>query len=98
MALQRLGDAHMDELLHQMEAWSRGGFFLQRAAAAALCEPRLLRTVEHARRVLDILDDITGSMAGASDRRDEGFGSWVRPWATAAAWRWGRARPRARPP
>lgn len=73
MALQRLGDADMPRLLAAMRAWSTGTPFEQRAAAAALCEPRLLTNPEHARTVLVILDAITASIAAREDRRDEGF-------------------------
>jgi HEAT repeat protein len=40
-ALQYLGDVDMEALLHDMNAWSQGSPLEQRAAAAALCEPRL---------------------------------------------------------
>ena len=42
MALQRWGDADMDGLLAAMTDWAAGNPWEQRAAAAALCEPRLL--------------------------------------------------------
>ena len=45
-----------------MQKWSAGNPLEQRAAAAALCEPRLLGQPEHARLVLDILDKITASL------------------------------------
>jgi hypothetical protein len=64
MALQRLGDANMDELIVGMRAWSQGTPLEQRAAAAALCEPRLLRQAKYARQVLSILDAITATIAG----------------------------------
>ena len=43
MALQRWGDADMAGLLAEMADWAAGNPLEQRAAAAALCEPRLLR-------------------------------------------------------
>ncbi len=73
MALQRLGEENMSKLLDEMARWSRGAPFEQRAAAAALCEPALLGDLEHVRTVLDILDDITASIAQVQDRRSEGF-------------------------
>jgi len=76
MALQRLGDADMQLLLDEMERWTSGGNFLeQRAVAAALCEPRLLKKPEDARRVLAILDAITLALPGVpeSDRHGEAF-------------------------
>ena len=71
MGLQRLGDAHMDRLLGEMERWADGSPLEQRAAAAALCEPRLLGDPAHVRRVLAVLDRITASLASAPDRRSE---------------------------
>jgi hypothetical protein len=73
MALQRWGDADMDTLLRAMAEWSRGSLWEQRAAAAALCEPRLLANPTHAAATLQILDAITVSLVQNQDRRDEGF-------------------------
>jgi hypothetical protein len=73
MGLERLGQKDMGTLLGEMEVWSRGTFWEQRAAAAALCEPQLLRDKTQARRVLDILDEITASLHSAKDRRSEEF-------------------------
>lgn len=73
MALQRWGDADMDALLDEMERWAAGNPLEQRAAAAALCEPRLLTGATHARRVLAILDAITASLVHAQDRKGEEF-------------------------
>jgi hypothetical protein len=73
MALQRLGDHDMDSLLQEMEKWRTGTSLEQRAAAAALCEPRLLKQDVHARAVLRILDRITASLRRAQDRKAEDF-------------------------
>jgi hypothetical protein len=73
MALQRLGDVNMGQLIFAMRAWSQGSFLEQRAAAAALCEPRLLGRAEIARQVLGILDDITAAVDRADNRRGEEF-------------------------
>jgi hypothetical protein len=62
MALQQLGDKNMDQLLAGMQTWSTGNPLEQRAAAAALCEPRLLGQARHAREVLQILDKITATI------------------------------------
>ena len=75
MALQRLGDRDMDALLAEMEGWSRGNWLEKRAAAAAVCEPRLLTEPQHAQRVLQLLDDITTSIANAEDRKSDAFRS-----------------------
>lgn len=73
MALQRLGDVSMDQLLGAIEGWSKGSPLEQRAVAAALCEPRLLGKTTHARAVLQILDGITVSLERSENRRSEDF-------------------------
>ena len=73
MALQRVGDANMDALLRAMEKWSEGNLLEQRAAVAALCEPRLLRERRHVERVLTILDTVTASIAHVQDRKSDEF-------------------------
>ncbi|HKZ54664.1 MAG TPA: hypothetical protein VJ123_04230 [Anaerolineales bacterium] len=70
MALQRLGAKDMPQLLKAMQPWAEGSPLEQRAAAAALCEPRLLRTPAAALRVLKILDEITISHARRKDPRN----------------------------
>lgn len=73
MALQIYGEEHMDELINEMEDWSNGNSYEKRAAAAALCEPKLLKQKEQVSKVLKILDRITESIIGIEDRKDEGF-------------------------
>lgn len=73
MALQRAGEVDMGALLDAMESWAKGGLLVQRAAAAALCEPKLLHTPAQVRRVLSILDTITASIERCRDRRGEEF-------------------------
>jgi len=73
MALQRLGEVDMDLLLLQMEKWSEGNSLERRAAAAALCEPKLLREEEHIERVLQILDQTTASIENTEDRKSDEF-------------------------
>jgi len=73
MALQRLGDADMDGLLAAMRVWAAGPPLVQRAAAAALCEPRLLREPKRVRAVLWILDRVTASLQRSRDRRSADF-------------------------
>ena len=76
LGLQEYGRASMASLLQVMEEWSRGTLLERRAVVAALCEPGLLRARTHGSRVLDIVDDITGSILFESDRRSEAF-RWV---------------------
>jgi hypothetical protein len=73
IALQRLGRMSMPQLVAEMEPWSREGPFVQRAAAAALCEPALLKRPDDVRRVLGMLDHITRSMAATRERKHEAF-------------------------
>ncbi len=73
MALQRLGAVDMEALLGEMHAWAEGNDYERRAAAAALCEPVLLRREEDVRDVLGILDGITADLSRSADRRSDGF-------------------------
>ncbi|HSN74939.1 MAG TPA: hypothetical protein VL334_07585 [Anaerolineae bacterium] len=73
MALQRWGRVDMDGLLAETDLWSQGTFLEQRAAAAALCEPALLRDPAHVERTLQILDAITAAVAQSQDRHSEAF-------------------------
>jgi hypothetical protein len=73
MALQRLGDVDMERLMAEMRDWSQGTLLEQRAAAAAVCEPRLLGQAEHARAVLRIVDEITAAVERADNRRSQDF-------------------------
>jgi hypothetical protein len=96
MALQRIGLESMPHLLAEMRAWADEGPFIQRAAAAGLCEPALLKKPEDAVHVLEILDRITESVATAGDRRNEGFRVLRQAlgycWSVAAAAAPGNAR------
>ena len=56
MALQRVGDVDIDFLLQEMKKWSKGNLLEKRAAAAALCEPRLLTSEKIAGAVLGLVD------------------------------------------
>jgi HEAT repeat protein len=73
MALQRLGDVDMGRLITAMREWSQGTPLEQRAAAAALCEPRLLGQAQAARAVLGILDQTTASIEQLDNRRSDDF-------------------------
>ncbi|MBP8294247.1 MAG: hypothetical protein KAX65_15830, partial [Caldilineaceae bacterium] len=71
MALQRLGDVNMGQLVAAMRDWAQGSPLEQRAAAAALCEPRLLGPEKHARATLGLLDRITANIEQIENRRAE---------------------------
>jgi hypothetical protein len=70
MDLKRLGETNMERLLNEMAQWE-GNFLEMRAAAAALCEPKLLKRKEHAKETLHTLDKITTSISGATGRTSE---------------------------
>ena len=71
--LQLVGDQDMGLLLKEMQTWSKGNWYEKRAAAAALAEPRLLKQPKYAKKVLQVLNEITTSMERADDRRSEAF-------------------------
>jgi hypothetical protein len=72
MGLQRWGDANMPELLKAMSDWAKGTLLERRAAAAALCEPRLLNNPKHAKR-LKLLDANHRLDCAETDRKSEDF-------------------------
>jgi hypothetical protein len=71
MALQRLGDRDLKRLVSVLDDWADGDAYEQRAAAAALCEPRLLRRDWAARAAVDLVDRITSSYEAGADRRSD---------------------------
>jgi hypothetical protein len=73
MALQIYGEGNMDELINIMKEWSQGNCLEQRAAAAALCEPKLLSNKGQAEQVLNILNNITETIRYIKDRKEEDF-------------------------
>ncbi len=73
IALQYFGDHNIQYLLSEMQNWSRGSFFEQRAAIVALCEPRLLSEEHIALQVITLVNDVTFSLISAQDRRQEDY-------------------------
>jgi hypothetical protein len=73
MALQRWGDLDISALIEEMQIWCHGSALEQRAAAAAICEPRLLKQHEIAESVFEILDTIMQSISQTENRRREDF-------------------------
>jgi hypothetical protein len=71
--LQLAGDQDIDLLLNEMQKWSKGSWYEKRAAAAGLAEPRLLKQSKYAERILQVLDEVTGSMENAKEPKDEAF-------------------------
>jgi len=72
-AMQYVGDTNMNELVKQMEGWSKGNWYEKRAAAAALAEPRLLNKQQIVIKVLEIFDQITSDIEKAGHPKDEAF-------------------------
>ncbi|HEV2218633.1 MAG TPA: HEAT repeat domain-containing protein [Candidatus Dormibacteraeota bacterium] len=73
IALQRMGKRDMARLIKEMETLAGGSAYVQRAAAAGLCEPPLLKDPKQVKRVLAILNRITRSLAATKDRKSEEF-------------------------
>lgn len=73
MGLQLIGDADTKRLISELRPWAQGNWYEKRAAAAGLCEPRLLKSASAATSTLKLLDRITSSMLRADDRSDEAF-------------------------
>lgn len=89
MALQRSGRVNIGALLSEMATWAEGNWLEKRAAAAALCEPELLREREHIERVLQLLDSITASVEKVRERTGEEFKALMKGlgycWSVAVA-------------
>jgi hypothetical protein len=73
MALQKFGETDMDGLIDEMDEWSKGTLLEQRAAVAALCEPKLLKHEHHTKLILNILDKITSQVDKQRERKSEDF-------------------------
>lgn len=73
MALQIWGDRDFDAVLDEMERWRDGTLYEQRAIAAGICEPRLLKDRARVKRVLKLLDGITRAFAASHQRNSDGF-------------------------
>jgi hypothetical protein len=73
IALQSYGDVNIMDLVVEMQRWCNGTWYEKRAAAAALAEPRLLKSPAIAQKVLHILDTITAAVELAGDPGAEDF-------------------------
>ncbi len=56
-----------------MEEWSESTLLEQRAAIAALCEPKLLVEETDVLRVLEVLDRVTDLLQQVQDRKGEDY-------------------------
>jgi HEAT repeat protein len=73
MALQRVGDADVDLLFEIVGGWLDDRLYVQRAAVAAVAEPRLLKTSQAAAQAVVIVDRVTGNLEAAADRHTDEF-------------------------
>jgi len=71
MALQRWADRDPDAAFTAAETWATEGPYAQRAAVAAVCEPRLLRAAPFAARAVRLVDGVTASLAARTERRGD---------------------------
>jgi hypothetical protein len=78
MALQSMGEKDIDRLIDEMEVWCQGSWLEKRAAAAALCEPNLLKDIEHTKSVLRILDSLTNALLETKDHHKDDFKTFRR--------------------
>jgi hypothetical protein len=73
MALQRVGDADVGGLLEIARDWAEGSPHVQRAAVAAVAEPRLIREPEAGRIAVDVVDRVTTLLTRMEERRSDEF-------------------------
>ena len=73
IALQHFGDHDFARLLDLITPWTAGTLYEQRALAAALCEPRLLKNPAEVARVLHNLDAITAAIPTLANRKADDF-------------------------
>jgi len=73
IALQRVGDHDTDLLFQIVRRWAEDGGYVQRAAIAAVSEPRLLKTAETSRAAVDLVDRVTSLVEDTRERRSDEF-------------------------
>ncbi len=73
MGLQRWGDADFEALADEALRWAGGTPLEQRAAAAGLCEPRLLTTSARVARTLELLELATQAPRDRTLRKALGY-------------------------
>jgi hypothetical protein len=71
LALQREGDRDLTRAFDVAEVWATGTPLEQRAAVAAVSEPRFLKQPAAAGRALDLLDRVTASLEAREGRSGE---------------------------
>lgn len=73
MALQYVGRGNFSRMFERIRSWVSGSCLEQRALAAALCEPDLLRDKKHAEQTLGLLNEITTQILDIKDRKSTEF-------------------------
>ena len=73
IAFQRVGDQSVEALFRLVRPWVEDRPYVQRAAIAAVSEPRLLKTQGAARQAVELVDAVTSTVAVVSDRRSDEF-------------------------
>lgn len=89
MALQHIGKYNLPKLMQIIEEWYLGNNYEQRAVAAGLCEPVILKTDEINNFTLRILKSITTGLETRSEPSNESFKTLVQSlcycWSVAIA-------------
>lgn len=62
MALQHIGKYNTENLIAVTAGWEKGSHYLQRALAAGLCEPQILKSTELKEYALNSLETITKAL------------------------------------
>lgn len=73
MALQRVGDADTAALFNIVQTWMEDRAYVQRAAIAAVAEPRLLKSGSAGKTAIDLVDRVTVNLTHMPERRSDEF-------------------------
>ena len=73
MALQRVGDADTAALFDIVQTWVEDRAYVQRAAIAAVAEPRLLKVDGAGKAAIDLVDRVTVNLTHMPERRSDEF-------------------------
>ncbi len=71
--LQIIGENDFEKLIQGIQQWITGNDYEKRAVVAGLCEPKLLKERNNAKKVIEILNKIMESIDLISDRKSESF-------------------------
>ena len=73
MALQRVGDADTAALFDIVQTWAEDRAYVQRAAIAAVAEPRLLKVDAAGKAAIDLVERVTVNLTHMPERRSDEF-------------------------